>query len=44
MRSRNKKLVRTLDQKELELSETKGKLSQAKAPVILEKTVVVNKE
>lgn len=42
--SRNKKLANRLDEKELELSETKGKLSQAEAPVVLEKTIVVDKE
>lgn len=44
LRSRNQKLARRLDETETELSETKGKLSQAEAPVVLQKTIVVDKE
>ncbi len=48
MRSNNKKLARKLDDKELELSETKGKLSQAETqadmPIVVEKTIVLPPE
>ncbi len=44
LNSRNRKLANKLDEKEHELSETKGRLSQAEAPVVLEKTIVVDKK
>lgn len=37
----NKKLAQELDEKNMKLSETEGKLSQAETPVIVEKAVIV---
>jgi uncharacterized integral membrane protein len=43
LRKHNKFLSRELEDHKQKLSETKGKLSQAEAPVVLEKTVVIDR-
>ncbi len=43
LRRSNRKLLKDLDIHKEKLAETEGKLEQAKAPVVLEKTVVVDK-
>ncbi len=44
LKSHNKKLQRDLEAHKQKLSETEGKLSQAEAPVVMEKTIIVEKE
>jgi uncharacterized integral membrane protein len=44
LRAHAKKLEEDLNIHKQKLSETEGKLSQAEAPVVLEKTVVVDRE
>ncbi len=44
LRWRNKRLQKDLEAHKQKLSETEGKLSQAEAPVVLEKTVILGQE
>ncbi len=44
VKSRNKKLEKDLDLHKQKLSETEGKLSQSKEPIVIEKTVIVERE
>ncbi len=44
MRNHNKKLQKDLEVHKQKLSETEGKLSQAETPLVMEKTVIVEKE
>jgi putative membrane protein len=44
MRRHNRRLEKELEAHKQKLSETEGKLSQAEAPVVLQKTVLIGKE